>query len=161
MWGHTQYTPDAAPCEVIHNTLQMQPHVVSFYRVTSRIGVMFLFFPQVSRNCRYESEPQLKPSPLTCYKQFGTNSIIMLMFVESQRVHIQSTCRVCNKTLECGSIKLKIYIYCYLKCIVYDKLLKPRQSFRITLYIAYNTTVPRAWKVPCIWTCSKSSSFQS
>jgi hypothetical protein len=24
--------------------------------------------------------------------------------------------------------------YCYLKCIVYDKLLKPRQSFSITLY---------------------------
>ena len=24
--------------------------------------------------------------------------------------------------------------YCYLKCIVYDKLLKPRQSFWITLY---------------------------
>jgi len=30
----------------------------------------------------------LKPSPLTCYKQFGTNSIIVLMFVESQRLHI-------------------------------------------------------------------------
>ena len=28
----------------------------------------------------------------------------------------------------------KKYIYCYLKCIMYDKLLKPRQSFRITLY---------------------------
>jgi len=28
----------------------------------------------------------------------------------------------------------KIHIYCYLKCIVYDKLLKPRQSFRITQY---------------------------
>jgi len=26
-------------------------------------------------------------------------------------------------------------MYCYLKCIVYDKLLKLRQSFRITLYI--------------------------
>jgi len=25
-------------------------------------------------------------------------------------------------------------MYCYLKCIVYDKLLKPRQSFWITLY---------------------------
>jgi len=25
---------------------------------------------------------------VTCYKQFGTNSIIVLMFVESQRVHI-------------------------------------------------------------------------
>ena len=36
----------------------------------------------------------------TC--QFGTNSIIVLMFVESQRVHIQSTCKVCNKNLECS-----------------------------------------------------------
>jgi len=31
--------------------------------------------------------------------------------------------------------KKKKYIYSYLKCIVYDKLLKPRQSFRIILYI--------------------------
>jgi len=44
-------------------------------------------------------EPPLKPSPLTCYKQFGTNSIIVLMYVESQRVHIWSTCKVCNKNL--------------------------------------------------------------
>ena len=28
----------------------------------------------------------------------------------------------------------KKHIYTYLKCIVYDKLLKPRQSFRVTLY---------------------------
>jgi len=26
-------------------------------------------------------------------------------------------------------------MYSYLKCIAYDMLLKPRQSFRITLYI--------------------------
>ena len=68
--------------------LQMQHHVIYFYGVTSRIRFMFLLFPQVSRNWRYESEPPLKPSPLKCYKQFGTNSIIVLMFVESQRVHI-------------------------------------------------------------------------
>ena len=30
--------------------------------------------------------------------------------------------------------EIKKYIYCYLKCIVYGKLLKHRQSFRITLY---------------------------
>ena len=71
-----------------HLGLQMQPHVISFYGVTSRIRFMFLLFPQVSRNWRYESESPLKPSPLTCYKQFGTNSIIVLMFVESQRAHI-------------------------------------------------------------------------
>ena len=53
----------------------MQPHVIAFYGVTSRIRFMFLLFPQVSRNWRYESEPPLKPSPLTCYKQFGTTSI--------------------------------------------------------------------------------------
>ena len=65
-----------------------KPHVVSFYGVTSRIRFMFLLFPQLSRYWRYESEPPLKPSPLTCYKQFGTNSIIVLMSVESQRVPI-------------------------------------------------------------------------
>jgi len=31
---------------------------------------------------------------------------------------------------------MKKHMYCYLKCIVYDKLLKPRQLFRITLYIS-------------------------
>ena len=35
---------------VIHSTLQMQPHVISFYGVTLRIRFMFLLFPQVSRN---------------------------------------------------------------------------------------------------------------
>jgi hypothetical protein len=34
------------------------------------------------------SERPLKTSPLTRYKQFGTNSIIFLMFVDSQSVHI-------------------------------------------------------------------------
>jgi len=71
-----------------HLVLQMQPHVISFCGVTSRIRFMFLLFPQVSWNRRYESELPLKSLPLTCYKQFGTNSIIVLMFVESQRVHI-------------------------------------------------------------------------
>ena len=71
-----------------HLVLQMQPHVISFCGVTSRIRFMFFLFPQVSRNWRYESELPLKPSPLTCYIQFGMNSIIVLMFVESQRVHI-------------------------------------------------------------------------
>jgi len=58
---------------------------------------------------------------------------MVLMFVESQRVHMQSTCKVCKKTQNVFYL-VKKYIYSYLKCIVYDKLLKPRQSFRITLY---------------------------
>ena len=85
----------------------------------------------VSRNWRYKSEPPLKPSPLTCW----TNSIIVLMFVESQRMHIWSTCKVCNKNLECVLLNKKKHIYCCLKCIAYDKLLKFWQSFWITLYM--------------------------
>ena len=34
----------------IHIVLQMQPHVISFYEITSRIRFMFFLFPQVSRN---------------------------------------------------------------------------------------------------------------
>jgi hypothetical protein len=30
----------------------------------------------------------IETPPLTCYKQFGTNSIVVLMYAESQRVHI-------------------------------------------------------------------------
>ena len=81
-----------------HLFLQMRPHVLSFYGVMSRIRFMFLLFPQVSRNWRYESEPPLKPSPLTCYKQFGTKSIIVLMFVESQRVTYRAPARYVTKT---------------------------------------------------------------
>jgi len=33
-----------------HLVLQMQPDVIFFYGVTSRIRFMFLLFPQVSRN---------------------------------------------------------------------------------------------------------------
>ena len=37
---------------VIHSTLEMQSHVISFYGVTSRIRFKFLLFPQVSRKVR-------------------------------------------------------------------------------------------------------------
>jgi len=55
---------------------------VFFYDVRCAVVMHF------SRNWWYGSEPPLKPSPLTCYKQFGTKSIFVLMFVESQRMHI-------------------------------------------------------------------------
>jgi len=35
--------------------LQMQPYLISFYEVTSRIRFMLLLFPQVFRNWRYKS----------------------------------------------------------------------------------------------------------
>jgi len=47
--------------------------------------------------------------------------------------------RYVTKTWSVVLLNKKKYIYSYLKCIVYDKLLKPRQSFRITLYLLANT----------------------
>jgi len=42
----------------------------------------------------------------------------------------------CKLTKHCSVVgaSYRATTYCYLKCIVYDKLLKPRQSFLITLY---------------------------
>lgn len=59
------------------NDNQIQFHVIYFYGAMSRIKFIFLFFPQISWNWRYKSELPLKPSPLTYYKKFGTNLIIM------------------------------------------------------------------------------------
>jgi len=103
-----------------HLVLQKQPHVISFYGVMSRIRFKFLLFPQVSRNWRYESEPPLKPSPLTYYKQFGTNSIIVLMFVESQRVTYRAPVRYVTKTWSVVVLNKKKHIsqvYCVLQVV--------------------------------------------
>jgi len=67
---------------VIHNTLQMQSHVISFYGVMSRIRFMFLPFPQVTEGTNQNRHGNHHRWHAT------TNSIIVLMFVESQRVHI-------------------------------------------------------------------------
>ena len=44
----------------------------------------------------------------------------------------KNNCKVCNKNL--GVVLSNKNIHSYLKCIVHDTLLKPQQSFRITLY---------------------------
>ena len=48
-------------------------------------------------------------------------------------------------------INHKKYIYSYLKCIVYDRLLKPRQSFRITLYLKYNNNKKMMSEDTTVW----------
>jgi hypothetical protein len=65
----------------------------------------------VSRHWWYESELPLKPSPLTRYKQFGTNSIIAPMFVQSQRVHIYTApVRYVTKTWRIVILNKEIHV---------------------------------------------------
>ena len=62
----------------IHLVLQMQPPCDFFLWGYVKDQVYVPPLPA--------SIPELKV--VTCYKQFGTNSVIVFMFVESQRVHI-------------------------------------------------------------------------
>jgi len=34
---------------------------------------------------------------ISCYREYEANSIIVLMFVESKKIHIQSNSKICNK----------------------------------------------------------------
>ena len=69
---------------VIHNTLEIGVYLFFYFFLCGYVNdqVYVPPLPAISRNWRHESEPPLKPSPLTCYRQYGTNSIIMLMFVQ-------------------------------------------------------------------------------
>jgi len=54
---------------VIHSTLQMQPHVISFYGVTSRIRFMFLLFPELKVRIRTTSETITTDMPQTVWNE--------------------------------------------------------------------------------------------
>jgi hypothetical protein len=56
--------------------------------------------------------------------------------------------------LECCPVKK--YIYCYLKRIVHDKLLKHRQSFWITLYFYPNMFFSYIFIYHVTWICFPS-----
>jgi len=58
---------------------------VFFYDVRCAVVMHFSAWSAVYQD---GGERQCEGYILTCYKQFGTNSIFVLMFVESQRVHI-------------------------------------------------------------------------
>jgi len=116
-------------CQGFNNLiLQMQPHVFSFYGVTSRIRFMSLLFPP--------NIPELKVRIRTAIETI-TSDRPQTWNEFNYCVHI---CRITNgapvryvtKSWSVFLLNKKKYIYCYLKCIVYGKMLKPRHSFRIT-----------------------------
>jgi hypothetical protein len=101
-WGPMvirRYTPG-------HSVLQMQPHVISFYGVTSRTGLR-------SPPPRPASIPELKVGIRTAtetvtadsYRQFGASWLVVLLSVESQTVRLYSACKVCDRHLQCCSVR--------------------------------------------------------
>jgi len=90
--SHTQYAPDATPCDFflwgyVKDQVYVPPLPARILELKVRI--------------RTAIETITADMLQTVWNEL----VIVLMFVESQRVHIQSTCKVCNKNLECFSIK--------------------------------------------------------
>ena len=121
---HTQYTWDSSICIFLFNRKTLQ------FSVTYLIGALYVH-------------------PLWFYKHQHDNPVRSKLSVACQRWWFQwpfwFVPSVPGYLREEEEHKpdpwrnpiernLKKYIYSYLKCIVYDKLLKLRQSFRITLY---------------------------
>jgi len=120
---HTEYTWDRSIC------------ISLFNRTTLQVFVTYL-------------TGDLHVHPLWFYKHQHDNRVRSKLFVACQRWWFQW--RFWFATSVPGYLREeeehkpdpwrnpiernKKYIYSYLKFIVYDKLLKPRQSFRITLY---------------------------
>jgi len=92
--------------------------------------------------------------PLWFYKHQHSNRVRSKLFVSCQRwwfqwrfatilvncapsgeMHNYCTPHIIKKTLRIF-LSIGATTYCYLKCVTYDKLLKPWQSFWITLYVS-------------------------
>ena len=59
--------------------------------------------------------------------------VYIYIYIYIERERERAPVRYVTKTSSVVLLNKK-YIFSYLKCIVYDKLLKPRQSFQITLH---------------------------
>jgi len=70
--------------------------------------------------------------------------------VDVCRITYRAPVRYVTKTWSVVLLNKK-YIYSYLKCIVYDKLLKHRQSFRITLYSSGNKHLLFSYSLFTYW----------
>ena len=106
---HTQYTWDSSICIFLFNRTTLQVFV------TYRIGALYVH-------------------PLWFYKRQHDNRFRSKLFVACQRWWFQ------RRFWFVPSVPghLREEEESYLKFIAYDKLLKPRQSFRITLYISHS-----------------------
>ena len=140
---HTQYTWDRSICFFLFNRTTLQVFVTyligALYvhplwfcehqhdnRVRSKLFVAcqrwwfewwFWFVPSVQGYLREEEEDKYKYIYIYIHTHTHTHTHIYIY------------------------IYIYIYTHSYLKCIVYDTLLKPRQSFRITLHYTAMTTV--------------------
>jgi hypothetical protein len=90
----------------------------------------------VYRNWRYESESPNRHWNHHCWHPEQTR--LSCRCLQNHKGYTyRAPVRYVTKTWSVVLLNKKKYIYCCLKSIAYDKLLKPRQPFWITLYIIH------------------------
>jgi len=120
---HTQYTSDSSICIFLFNRTTLQVFVTF---LTGALYVHPLWFYKHQHDRRVRSTQNAFSLPFAA---------ILVNCAPSGEMHNYCTPHVTKDNRISRSIGATTYSY--LKCIVYDKLIKPRQSFWITLYIQY------------------------
>ena len=94
-------------------------------------------FPNLVRNCHWTIVTARHPWNVSTQNVFSPPfAAILVNCAPSGEMHNYCTPHVIKKKTLRISWSIVATTYSSLKCIVYDKLLKPRQSFRITLYFS-------------------------
>jgi hypothetical protein len=130
---HTQYTWDRSICVCLFNRTTL--HVFVTY-LTGALYVHPLWFYKHQHDNRVRSTQNAISLPFAA---------ILVNCAPSGEMHNYCTPHIINENL----LIHRCNTYSYLKCIVYDKLLKHRQSFWITLYTACGQHWPEGSSVAC------------
>jgi len=135
---HTQYTWDSSICICLFNTTTLQVFVTY---LTVALYVHPLWFYKHQHDNRVRSTQSAFSLPFAA---------ILLNCAPSGEMHNYCTPHIIKEKLRI-SWSIGAATYSYLKCIVYDKLLKPWQSFLITLYFDSNISFRIIVPWICMW----------
>ena len=124
-----QYTWDRSICIFLFNRTTLQVFVTY---LTGALYLHPLWFYKHQHDNRVCSK--LFVACQRCWFQWRF-AAILVNCAPSGEIHNYCTPHIIKENFERISWSIGATTYCCLKCIVYDKLLKPRQSFLITLYI--------------------------
>jgi hypothetical protein len=129
---HTQHTWDSSICISLFNITTLQVFVTY---LTGALHVHPLWF------YKHQHDNQVRSTQNAFSLPFAA---ILVNCAPSGETHNYCTPHIIKKTLRI-SWSIGATTYCYLKCIVCDKLLKPRQSFLITLYFEWECARRTGW----------------
>jgi len=125
---HTEYTWDRSICIFLFNRKTLQVFVTY---LTGTLYVHPLWFYKHQHENRVRSKLFVACQHVTFSLPFAA---ILVNCAPSGEMHNYCTPRIIKENWE--FLDPSVQLYSYLKFIAYDKLLNPRQSFWITLYIS-------------------------